>query len=292
MRLTLYVQDAVELQQVDAQEINDVMQGLAISRQLGDLAATMKEAQERNPGYVPSIPKLFAVLANVERVILFSLKTNLNPSIRNADQARLKRRSHSHRRNFHQFCDTLGELGHFMHRPHSAHQQILCEQGVLGTLFSILSVLTKTLQSLRANVPSLKTSAEQKVQRNNPLRRWNKIRSSVGHRQVSFTNIARQEHNKLRFGDVQSLCKLLFLAISAICSHNSQAEISASKWMSFMLETLLNGLTDLGADDCLTRMLDHNEYLLHHLVTRKHIQLIVQVCKCFERNSRPEYCTT
>ena len=49
--------------------------------------------------------------------------------------------------------------------------------------------------------------------------------------------------------------------------------------MSFMLETLLNGFTDLGADECLTRMLDHNEYLLHHLVTRKHIQLIVKVRK-------------
>ena len=273
------MQDAVELQRVDAQEINDVMQGLVISRQLGDLAATMKEAHEQNPGYVPSIPKLFAVLANVERVILFALKTNLTPSIRNVDQARMKRISNSHRRNFHQFCDTLGKLSHFMHCPHSAHQQVLCEQGVLGTLFGILSVLTKTLQSLRTKVRSLNKSAEQKVQHKDALWRWNKIRSHVANHQFSFTNIARQKQNKLRFGDVQSLCKLLFLAISAICSHNSQAEISASKWMSFMLETLLNGFTDLGADECLTRMLDHNEYLLHHLVTRKHIQLIVKVRK-------------
>ena len=88
--------------------------------------------------------------------------------------------------------------------------------------------------------------------------------------------MSREKNNELHFEDVQSLCQILFLAITAICSHNPQAEISASREMSFILQTMLT-MPDLGADDCLTKILDHNEHLLRQKVTEDHVKLIVKV---------------
>ena len=268
----------MELQRVDAKEIDAAMEGLIISRQLSALASAMQEAE-----YAPSLEDLFVVVANVEKVILFALKTNLPPTIKDTDLSRIHERgSASNWHHFHKCCKNIALLHQFMHFPNAAHQQVLVEQGVLENVFSILKVLTETLKKLRKSFGSLedhdkalKKSSEdhnKKAHAHTPAYYWAAVRKNYH----SIVKMAQEESNKLHFGDVRQLCKLLFLAITAIFSENREAEISASKEMSFILETLLT-LPDLGADDCLTRMLDHNEYLLRNKVTTHHVKLIVQV---------------
>ena len=257
------------------------MEGLIISRQLSALASAMQEAD-----YAPSLEDLFVVVANVEKVILFALKTNLPPTIKDTDLSRIHEGGSvsSNWHYFHKCCKNIALLHQFMHFPNAAHQQVLVEQGVLEHVFSILKVLTETLKklcksfgSLEDHDKALKKSSEdhnKTTRTHTPAYYWAAVRKNYR----SIVKMARAESNKLYFGDVRQLCQLLFLAITAIFSKNREAEISASKEMSFILETLLT-LPDLGANDCLTRMLDHNEYLLRNKVEKEHVELIVKVSK-------------
>ena len=277
----------MDLLKVHPEEINAAMQGLVISRQLGALATRMQEAQ-----YVPCLEDLFAVVANLEDVILFALKTNLPPTTRDTDLSAMhKRGAANNRQHFHECCQDIGHLDQFIHFPNTAHQQVLCEQGVLENVFRILKVMTETLKKLLKRVANSLESEDKKVCKNlNRLRKsltarkiikddaeaqhWNTVRKNY----PTLVKMAREESKKLRIEDFRALCQLLFLAITAIFSHNPQAEIAASQEMSFILETLLT-LPNLGADDCLTRMLDHNEYLLRNKVEKEHVELIVKVRK-------------
>ena len=265
----------MEFQKVDVQEIHDANRGLLISRQLGILATTMKAAHDQNQSsYVPDKIQLFDILKTVEKLIFFVLKTNLSPHTSDEEYA-----TGNTSLNFEESCQTVNNLSRFINFPDLAHQQVLCEQGVLAKVFCILNILTGALKKLKdENLSSTVKRTE------SGLQRWNKVRKSfVGDANttlaptLSVMKMALQESDRHRGKDVQSLCQVLFLAVSAISSCNQKAEISASKWMSFMLQSLLTGLEDLGAEGCLTRMLGHNKHLLHHVVSEKHIKLIVKV---------------
>lgn len=267
------IQDAMEFQNVERREINDAVRGLVISRQLDFLATTMKADHDQKPNsYKPAKSQLFAILASAEKVILFALKTNLSAHIREGQT----KGSTSY--NFEQSCQAIKHLSHYINFPDSAHQQVLCEQGVLEKLFGILDILTGILKRLKGLVHDKSNSRKQHKP---TTKQWSKVRQSIFG--VAFNNtvmkMAQQESNRQRTEDVRSLCQVMFLAVSAICSRNKKTEIYASKWMSFMLESLLTGLEDLGAENCLTRMLDHNDYLLHHVVSDQHVKLIVQLLR-------------
>ena len=262
----------MEFQKVDRHEIHDAVRGLVISRQLDFLATKMKAQHDQKPtSYKLAKSQLFAILASVEKVILFALKTNLSSHIREGQT----KGSTSH--NFRQSCQTIKNLSHFINFPDSAHQQVLCEQGVLEKLFGILHILTGILKRLKEQYDRSRKQSKPSI------KRWNKLRKSV--LGVRFNNnvmkMAQQQSNRQRTEDVRSLCQVMFLAVSAICSRNKKTEIYASKWMSFMLQSLLKGLEDLGAEACLARMLDHNDYLLYHVVSEEHIKLIVKVGHAF-----------